>query len=666
MSKKRLFYSLIIFLHFILILQTALAQNFKCEKDGFFPDKHDCWIYHICVGATHSVKACKDDLLFNPNKNECDWAMNVNCTHTSPGNNVSSTISTQNVVRPSDIVGNNNLASESIFDDLCRSVDIGYVAHPTDCKQYAYCANGHRMKNHHCKLTQILNSFYCNAPHRLLLTGTPLQNNLPELWALLNFILPTIFKSATTFTDWFNAPFATLPSEKVELNHEETLLIIRRLHKVLRPFLLRRLKKEVESQLPEKVEYIIKCELSALQKCLYHAMSKNRTLIIESQNGKGGRRALMNKLMQLRKICNHPFLFAEIEDRLAESLGYKEGVINGADLFRVSGKFELLDRILPKLKASGHKILLFCQMTAVMDLLEHYFSYRSYTYLRLDGTTKADDRCELLKSFNDDNVNCFIFLLSTRAGGVGLNLQKADTVILFDSDWNPHQDQQAQDRAHHWFNAPFATLPSEKVELNHEETLLIIRRLHKVLRPFLLRRLKKEVESQLPEKVEYIIKCELSALQKCLYHAMSKNRTLIIESQNGKGGRRALMNKLMQLRKICNHPFLFAEIEDRLAESLGYKEGVINGADLFRVSGKFELLDRILPKLKASGHKILLFCQMTAVMDLLEHYFSYRSYTYLRLDGTTKADDRCELLKSFNDDNVNCFIFLLSTRAGGV
>jgi SWI/SNF-related matrix-associated actin-dependent regulator of chromatin subfamily A protein 2/4 len=119
--------------------------------------------------------------------------------------------------------------------------------------KYLIVDEGHRMKNHHCKLTQILNTYYSNAPHRLLLTGTPLQNNLPELWALLNFILPTIFKSSTTFTDWFNAPFATLPSEKVELNHEETLLIIRRLHKVLRPFLLRRLKKEVESQLPEKV-----------------------------------------------------------------------------------------------------------------------------------------------------------------------------------------------------------------------------------------------------------------------------------------------------------------------------------------------------------------------------------------------------------------------------
>lgn len=126
---------------------------------------------------------------------------------------------------------------------------------------------GHRMKNHHCKLTQILNTFY-TANNRLLLTGTPLQNKLPELWALLNFLLPSIFKACNTFEQWFNAPFA-ITGEKVELNEEETILIIRRLHKVLRPFLLRRLKKDVESQLPDKVEYIIKCEMSGLQRVLY-------------------------------------------------------------------------------------------------------------------------------------------------------------------------------------------------------------------------------------------------------------------------------------------------------------------------------------------------------------------------------------------------------------
>jgi SWI/SNF-related matrix-associated actin-dependent regulator of chromatin subfamily A member 2/4 len=133
---------------------------------------------------------------------------------------------------------------------------------------------GHRMKNHHCKLTQVLNTHYC-APHRLLLTGTPLQNKLPELWALLNFLLPSIFKSCSTFEQWFNAPFATT-GEKVELNEEETILIIRRLHKVLRPFLLRRLKKEVESQLPDKVEYIVKCDMSGLQRVLYKYVFRNR------------------------------------------------------------------------------------------------------------------------------------------------------------------------------------------------------------------------------------------------------------------------------------------------------------------------------------------------------------------------------------------------------
>lgn len=154
--------------------------------------------------------------------------------------------------------------------------------------KYMIIDEGHRMKNHHCKLTQVLNTHY-NAPHRLLLTGTPLQNKLPELWALLNFLLPSIFKSCSTFEQWFNAPFATT-GEKVELNEEETILIIRRLHKVLRPFLLRRLKKEVEAQLPEKVEYIIKCEMSGLQRVLYkHMQSKGVLLTDGSEKGSKGK-----------------------------------------------------------------------------------------------------------------------------------------------------------------------------------------------------------------------------------------------------------------------------------------------------------------------------------------------------------------------------------------
>nr|AML25530.1 ATP-dependent chromatin remodeler brahma [Euschistus heros] len=315
--------------------------------------------------------------------------------------------------------------------------------------KYMIIDEGHRMKNHHCKLTQVLNTHYL-APHRLLLTGTPLQNKLPELWALLNFLLPSIFKSCSTFEQWFNAPFATT-GEKVELNEEETILIIRRLHKVLRPFLLRRLKKEVESQLPEKIEYIVKCDMSGLQRVLYRHMQSKGVLLTDGsekgKQGKGGAKALMNTIVQLRKLCNHPFMFHHIEEKYCDHVG-QNNVVTGPDLFRVSGKFEFLDRILPKLKATSHRVLLFCQMTQLMTIMEDYLSWRGFSYLRLDGTTKSEDRGDLLKKFNNPESEYFIFLLSTRAGGLGLNLQAADTVIIFDSDWNPHQDLQAQDRAH--------------------------------------------------------------------------------------------------------------------------------------------------------------------------------------------------------------------------
>ncbi|CAO4375071.1 unnamed protein product [Caenorhabditis nigoni] len=307
--------------------------------------------------------------------------------------------------------------------------------------KYMIIDEGHRLKNHNSKLTNMLNGFF-HAQHRLLLTGTPLQNKLPELWALLNFLLPSIFSSCDTFEQWFNAPFATT-GEKVELNQEETMLIIRRLHKVLRPFLLRRLKKEVESELPDKTEYVIKCDMSALQKVIYRHMKKG--LLLDAKASSGAR-SLSNTIVHLRKLCNHPFLFQNIEDSCRAH--WKVNEVNGKELMRVAGKLELLDRILPKLKASGHRVLMFFQMTKMMDIFEDFLHFRNYTYLRLDGSTKPDERGDLLSLYNAPDSEYFLFMLSTRAGGLGLNLQTADTVIIFDSDWNPHQDMQAQDRAH--------------------------------------------------------------------------------------------------------------------------------------------------------------------------------------------------------------------------
>lgn len=145
---------------------------------------------------------------------------------------------------------------------------------------------GHRMKNTQSKLTQTLTTYY-HSCYRLILTGTPLQNNLPELWALLNFVLPKIFNSVKSFDEWFNTPFANSGTgDKIDLNEEEALLIIRRLDKVLRPFLLRRLKKDVESELPDKVEKVIKIRMSALQSQLYKQMKKYK-MIADGKDSKG-------------------------------------------------------------------------------------------------------------------------------------------------------------------------------------------------------------------------------------------------------------------------------------------------------------------------------------------------------------------------------------------
>ncbi|KAG6841530.1 hypothetical protein C0991_009895 [Blastosporella zonata] len=302
---------------------------------------------------------------------------------------------------------------------------------------------GHRMKNTQSKLSQTLTQYY-HSRYRLILTGTPLQNNLPELWALLNFALPKVFNSVKSFDEWFNTPFANSGTgDKIELNEEEALLIIRRLHKVLRPFLLRRLKKDVESELPDKVEKVIKVRMSALQSQLYKQMKKHKMIADGGSKGKpAGIKGLSNELMQLRKICQHPFLFESVEDKVSPS-----GFID-EKLVRTSGKLELLNRILPKFFSTGHRVLIFFQMTKVMDIMEDFLKMSKWAYLRLDGGTKTEERASFVQLFNAKGSEYKVFILSTRAGGLGLNLQTADTVIIFDSDWNPHADLQAQDRAH--------------------------------------------------------------------------------------------------------------------------------------------------------------------------------------------------------------------------
>eukprot|EP00186_Timspurckia_oligopyrenoides_P002857 CAMPEP_0182445780 /NCGR_PEP_ID=MMETSP1172-20130603/3784_1 /TAXON_ID=708627 /ORGANISM="Timspurckia oligopyrenoides, Strain CCMP3278" /LENGTH=1569 /DNA_ID=CAMNT_0024641605 /DNA_START=59 /DNA_END=4768 /DNA_ORIENTATION=- len=307
--------------------------------------------------------------------------------------------------------------------------------------EYIIVDEGHRMKNTEARLSSVLGDQYTSR-HRLLLTGTPLQNSLEELWALLNFILPSIFSSADSFEQWFSGPFATKGGADAQLNEEESLLVIFRLHQVLRPFLLRRLKSEVlkmGEQLPTKQEDIFLCDMSAWQKFMYKKIVHNDKVPFTDNNGRRRFDKVSNPAMQLRKIVNHPYLFFD---------DYSAVVPDSSELWRASGKFDMLDGCILKLLRTGHRVLLFNQMTRVLDLQQRLFEYRNIPFLRLDGSTKPEERKRMVEVFNQDNSPYNLFLLTTRAGGLGVNLQTADTVIIFDSDWNPQADLQAQDRAH--------------------------------------------------------------------------------------------------------------------------------------------------------------------------------------------------------------------------
>ncbi|XP_057416837.1 ISWI chromatin-remodeling complex ATPase CHR17-like [Lotus japonicus] len=290
--------------------------------------------------------------------------------------------------------------------------------------RYIIIDEAHRIKNENSLLSKTMRLY--NTNYRLLITGTPLQNNLHELWALLNFLLPEIFSSAETFDEWFQI--------SGENDQQE---VVQQLHKVLRPFLLRRLKSDVEKGLPPKKETILKVGMSQMQKQYYRALLQKD---LEVVNAGGERKRLLNIAMQLRKCCNHPYLFQGAEPGPPYT--------TGDHLVTNAGKMVLLDKLLPKLKERDSRVLIFSQMTRLLDILEDYLMFRGYKYCRIDGNTGGEDRDASIEAFNKPGSEKFVFLLSTRAGGLGINLATADIVILYDSDWNPQVDLQAQDRAH--------------------------------------------------------------------------------------------------------------------------------------------------------------------------------------------------------------------------
>uniref|UniRef100_A0A8C5JME6 Chromodomain helicase DNA binding protein 7 n=1 Tax=Junco hyemalis TaxID=40217 RepID=A0A8C5JME6_JUNHY len=294
----------------------------------------------------------------------------------------------------------------------------------------------HRLKNRNCKLLEGLKMM--DLEHKVLLTGTPLQNTVEELFSLLHFLEPGRFPSETTFMQEFG-----------DLKTEEQ---VQKLQAILKPMMLRRLKEDVEKNLAPKEETIIEVELTNIQKKYYRAILEKNFTFLSKGGGQANVPNLLNTMMELRKCCNHPYLINGAEEKILEE--FKE--THNADspdfqlqaMIQAAGKLVLIDKLLPKLKAGGHRVLIFSQMVRCLDILEDYLIQRRYPYERIDGRVRGNLRQAAIDRFSRPDSDRFVFLLCTRAGGLGINLTAADTCIIFDSDWNPQNDLQAQARCH--------------------------------------------------------------------------------------------------------------------------------------------------------------------------------------------------------------------------
>ncbi|NXC06559.1 SMRCD regulator, partial [Orthonyx spaldingii] len=341
---------------------------------------------------------------------------------------------------------------------------------------YAIFDEGHMLKNMSSVRYQHLMTI--NAKNRLLLTGTPVQNNLLELMSLLNFVMPHMFSSSTS-------EIRRMFSSKTKSAEEQSIYEKERIahaKQIIKPFILRRVKDEVLKQLPPKKDLIELCAMSEKQEQLYFALLNKlkKTINSNEKNSDMG-----NAMMQLRKMANHPLLhrqyYTNEKLRTMSTLMLKEPTHRDAnpdlifedmtvmtdfelnvlckqyshisdftldmDQILDSGKFRALERILSDLKEKGDRVVLFSQFTMMLDILEVFLKHWQHRYIRLDGKTQISERIYLIDEFNTD-MEIFVFLLSTKAGGLGINLTSANVVILHDIDCNPYNDKQAEDRCH--------------------------------------------------------------------------------------------------------------------------------------------------------------------------------------------------------------------------
>lgn len=533
---------------------------------------------------------------------------------------------------------------------------------------YFILDEAHYIKNFKSQRWQMLLNF--NSQRRLLLTGTPLQNDLMELWSLMHFLMPNLFDSYREFKDWFVNPLTGM----IEGSHEYNQELVQRLHKILRPFLLRRLKADVEKQLPRKQEFIKSCRLSKRQRFLYEEfMSLSKT---KETLATGNFLSVINVLMQLRKVCNHPNLFEPrptISPFMMSSIAYKiPGIVTTPLDYKSESNVNLgsLQLLLANTSASLTKLAcdyIKSNRVSEVKLLEEIDGdknsvsssqtqeYRS-TAPEVDAAMDAINSEEISTAYSSlkeqqlDERRARIKLVSGLNETRCKNLNAVYYQDLQDRIFLNRLDQMvdSQDKFNAFSNGNGKILCSIARDLKDKP---------KARLNFLSSLIDEAIRS--PEELVEAMADVIERFVFCVPGVSAPPISLHVSHYS----------PAKRVQEVFLQQFLYEDLSPRFDFLHKIVVNMRTSFPELRLieydCGKLQTLGRLLNELKTNDHRVLIFTQMSRMLDILEQFLNYHGHTYLRLDGATKIDQRQILMERFNNDK-RIFCFILSTRSGGI
>jgi DNA helicase INO80 len=507
--------------------------------------------------------------------------------------------------------------------------------------------------------------FHCR--NRLLLTGTPIQNNMQELWALLHFIMPTLFDSHDEFSDWFSKDIESHAASNTKLNEDQ----LKRLHMILKPFMLRRVKKHVQKELGDKVELDVFCDLTYRQRAYYQNL-RNKISIMDliekaAMGDDQDSATLMNLVMQFRKVCNHPDLFERAETTSPYSFGYfaetESFMREGHNVEVAYSVRNLIEYKLPRLvyKDGGRlDVPAYNNSTGWRGRhLDHLMNIWSAD--NIHESAKTDGTFSWLR-FADTSPNEVDFAARNGVLERAVDLRRKKRSLPNFDVFYEGTDGNDYTPAHTLFNIvekrarkPLADVTNE----GYMSSLLNVsqdtydRSAFPVMEPGYLPKVTAppidlycSSQACIAEKKETFFN---NLVQSALYGINEKTEEALVEAKVDPS----------------DYPVFDMLPAPTKLKARYTNIGVPSMRKFVTDCGKLAKLDQLLRDLKENNHRVLLYFQMTRMIDLMEEYLTYRNYKYCRLDGSTKLEDRRDTVADFQT-RPEIFVFLLSTRAGGL